>query len=193
MSEATCCLSFEEEVVPLLDAAYNLARWLTCNEHDAQDVVQEACIRAFRGFAQFRGGNVRAWLLTIVRNTSYNWLNQNRRLRSSVEFDEELFSTEYRLPNPEQALLQSASDQMVRSALEKLSYTYREVLVLRELEELSYREISRITGMPIGTVMSKLSRGREVLRQSLINLSPEGSQTDSRKHALASRAVATTK
>ena len=158
---------FEQEILPHLDAAYNLARWLTHNEQDAQDVVQEAFLRAFRFFGTFRGGNARAWILRIVRNTCYNWLQENKRLQYATEFDENLFGPDPRTPTPEEALLQNASDKMLRRALEGLPLKFREVLILRELEGMSYKEIAEVTGMPTGTVMSRLSRARDGLRQSL--------------------------
>ena len=160
-------LDFEQEVLPHLDAAYNLARWLTRNKQDAEDVVQEAYVRAFRFFSAFRGGNARAWVLRIVRNTCYNWLQENRPLQSAADFDENLFGPDPRTLNPEQALLQNASDKMIRHALEALPLNFREVLILRELEGMSYKEIAEVTGMPPGTVMSRLSRARDGLRQSL--------------------------
>ena len=158
---------FEQEILPHLDAAYNLARWLTHNEYDAQDVVQEAFVRAFRFFGTFRGGNARAWVLRIVRNACYNWLQENKPLQYATEFDENLFGPDPRTPNPEEALLQNASDKMLRQALEALPLKFREVLILRELEGMSYKEIAEVTGMPPGTVMSRLARAREGLRQSL--------------------------
>ena len=158
---------FEQEILPHLDAAYNLALWLTHNEQDAQDVVQEAFVRAFRFFGTFRGGNARAWVLRIVRNTCYNWLQENRPLQSATEFDENLFGPDPRTPNPEEALLQRASDKMLRKALEALPLKFREVLILREFEGMSYKEIAEVTGMPPGTVMSRLSRARGGLRTSL--------------------------
>jgi RNA polymerase sigma-70 factor (ECF subfamily) len=158
---------FEQEILPHLDAAYNLARWLTHNEQDAQDVVQEAFVRAFRFFGTFRGGNARAWVLRIVRNTCYNWLQQNRPLQSATEFDENLFGPDPRTPNPEEALLQRASDKMLRQALEALPLKFREVLILREFESMSYKEIAEVTGIPPGTVMSRLSRARGGLRTAL--------------------------
>ena len=161
---------FEQEVLPHLDAAYNLARWLTRNEQDAEDVVQEAYIRAFRFFGTYRGGNARAWVLRIVRNTCYNWLEQNRPLQSATEFDENLFGADPHTANPEEALLQNASNNMLRQALEALPLKSREVLILREFEGMSYREIADTTGMPIGTVMSSLSRARSSLRHSLANV-----------------------
>ncbi len=159
--------SFERAVLPHLDAAYNLARWLTRNEQDAQDAVQEAYLRAFRHFRDFRGGNARAWILKIVRNTCYSWLRANRPLQDATEFDENLFAPDVRSLNPEEVVLQNNSGTVVREALQKLPTNFREVIILRELEGLSYREIADITGMPAGTVMSSLSRARGHLRQVL--------------------------
>jgi RNA polymerase sigma factor (sigma-70 family) len=159
--------NFEAVVLPHLDAAYNLARWLTRNPQDGEDVVQEAYLRALRFFPSFRGGDGRAWLLRIVRNTFYSWLQANRRLRNAEEFDESLFVADAFAPNPEEILLHDDSSALLRKALEKLPANFREVLVLRELEGLSYREIAEITGVPTGTVMSSLSRARERLRQIL--------------------------
>jgi len=159
--------SFEQAVLPHLDAAYNLARWLTRNEPDAQDAVQEAYLRAFRHFSDFRGGNARAWLLKIVRNTCYSWLRVNRPLQDATVFDENLFAPDVRSPNPEEVVLQNDNGTLVREALQKLPPNLREVLILRELEGMSYREIGAITGMPAGTVMSSLSRARGRLRQVL--------------------------
>ena len=162
--------NFEQAVLPHLDAAYNLARWLTRNEQDAEDVVQEAYLRAFRFFAGFRSGDARAWLMKIVRNTCYTWLHANRPLQDAAEFDENLFPPDSRAPNPEEVALQNDGGTLVRKALEKLPANFREVLILRELEGMSYREIAEITGMPAGTVMSSLSRGRDRLRQILTGL-----------------------
>ena len=170
MPEENYSRDFEQEVLPHLDAAYNLARWLTRNDKDAQDVVQEAYLRAFRFFASFRGGHSRSWLLKIVRNTCYNWLQQNRPQQITIEFDEKLFGPDPGTPNPEQALLRNDSHKLLRQALESLTTDFREVLILRELEGMSYKEISEVTGMPSGTVMSRLSRARNALRQSLANL-----------------------
>jgi RNA polymerase sigma-70 factor (ECF subfamily) len=167
MSEQNPPPNFDQAVLPHLDAAYNLARWLMRNEQDAQDVAQEACLRAFRFFPGFRGGDVRAWLLKIVRNTCYTWLHVNRPMRDAAEFDEKLFAPGSHVPNPEEAVLQNDSDALVRKALERLPPNFREVIVLRELEGMSYREIADITGMPAGTVMSSLSRARGRLREVL--------------------------
>ena len=168
-------MNFEEAVLPHLDAAFNLARWLTRNEHDAQDVVQEAYLRAFRFFGGFHGANARAWLLTIVRNTCYTWLRQNRSPELSGDFDEAVRQKESDEPDPETQQVLKARSQLVNSAIEKLPVEFREVMVLRELEDLSYKEIAVITGVPIGTVMSRLARGRKRLHDSLRELSPDSS------------------
>ena len=152
-----------------LDAAYNLARWLTRNDQDAQDVVQKAYVRAFRFFGDFRGGDARAWLLKIVRGTCYTWIQQNRRHQPTTEFDEKLFGPDPRTANPEEALLRNDSGKRLRQALETLPTDFREVLILRELQGMSYKEISEVTGVPPGTVMSRLSRARAGLRESLSN------------------------
>jgi len=169
MPEHNLLPSFEQAVLPHLDAAYNLARWLTRNERDAEDVVQESYLRAFRFFAGFRGGDARAWLMRIVRNTCYTWLHANRPLQEATEFDETLFSPDSRGPNPEEAVLRNDRGALVRKALEMLPANFREVLILRELEGLSYKEIADITGMPAGTVMSSLSRARNRLRHVLMS------------------------
>jgi RNA polymerase sigma-70 factor (ECF subfamily) len=161
---------FEQTVLPHLDAAYNLARWLTRNEQDAQDAVQEAYLRALRFFPGYRGGDARAWLMKIVRNTCYTWLHANGPLKDAAEFDENLFPPDPRALNPEQLVLQDDDGALVRKALEELTPNFREVLILREIEGLSYKEIADITGMPAGTVMSSLSRARDRLRQALTGL-----------------------
>jgi len=154
----------------LLDAAYNLARWLTRNTQDAEDVVQEACLRALRFFPSFRNGDARAWLMKIVRNTFYTWLHASRPLHDATEFDENFFPPDPRSLNPEEVALQNDSGILVRKALEMLPPNFREVLILRELEGMSYKEIADLTGMPAGTVMSRLSRARSCLRQALARL-----------------------
>jgi len=158
--------NFDEEMLPHLDAAYNLARWLMRNQEDAEDVVQESFMRAFRFFDNYRGGNARAWLLRIVRNTSYTWLEQNRRMQGT-EFDDELCGPDTNTLDPEETLLRSDRSKLLRKALEKLATDHREVLILREIEGMSYKEISEVTGMPVGTVMSRLSRARDGLRRAL--------------------------
>jgi len=150
-----------------LSAAYNLARWLVRNDHDAEDLVQEAYLRAFKSFDGFRGGDGRGWILAIVRNTCYSWLQQNRNRELGEVFDEEVHSVEEHSRNPEAVLLQSADVDQLRDALEKLPLEFREILVLRELEEMSYREIADLVGIPVGTVMSRLARGREHLQRQM--------------------------
>jgi RNA polymerase sigma-70 factor (ECF subfamily) len=159
---------FEQAVLPHLDAAYNLARWLTRNEQDAQDVTQESFLRAFRFFDGYQGGNMRAWLLTIVRNTCYTWLHRNRPPESAVEFDEEIHSKELSgEADPEIQVLANADKETVHRALEELPHIFREVLVLREMEGMSYKEIADVASVSLGTVMSRLARARTRLRQSL--------------------------
>ena len=158
---------FEETVLPHLNAAYNLARWLTRSSHDAEDLVQEAYLRAFKSFAGFRGGDERAWLLTIVRNTCYTWLQANRSQELTTSFDEEMHIDEKRGGNPEKLMLEAANRHLLRNALEELPFELRETLVLRELEGLSYKEIAVVSGIPVGTVMSRLARARERLQRVL--------------------------
>jgi RNA polymerase sigma factor (sigma-70 family) len=169
LQEQSKLASFEEAVLPHLDAAYNLARWLTRNDADAEDVVQEAYLRAFRFFGGFHGANGRSWLLAIVRNTCYTWMQHNRSPELTITLDDDLHEIESKDLNPEALLLQSADTQMVRRALENLPVEFREVLVLRELEEMSYREIASTTDLPLGTVMSRLARGRKRLQLALTN------------------------
>ncbi len=158
---------FEQTVLPHLDAAYNLARWLTRNEHDAEDIVQETCLRAFKFFSGFRGGDSRRWLLTIVRNTFYDSLQQSRTKELSTEFDEEIHSQAAEAVDPESLLIQDADRRLVQQALEELPLEFRETLVLRELEGLSYKEIAEVVGIPLGTVMSRLARARKWLQSHL--------------------------
>jgi RNA polymerase sigma-70 factor (ECF subfamily) len=159
--------SFEEAVLPHLDAVYNLARWLTRNESDADDVVQEALLRAFRFFDNVRGRNCRAWLLTIVRNTCYTWLHANRAGKPTVPFDEEKHSTETGSTSPDAALVANVDRDLLRQAIEELPTEFREVLVLREFEGMAYKEIAGIAGIPVGTVMSRLGRARGRLQECL--------------------------
>ncbi len=167
---------FEREILPHLDAAYHLALWLTASEHDARDVVQEATLRAFRFFSGFRSGSARAWLLSIVRNTSHTWLQRHRNPASFVEFDEELHD----LPDPGLApdaqLLQQASIEAVHEAIIRLPVEFREVIILREMEDCSYKEIAEIAGIPVGTVMSRLARGRRQLCEALATHPARGGQ-----------------
>ncbi|HEX6719792.1 MAG TPA: sigma-70 family RNA polymerase sigma factor [Pyrinomonadaceae bacterium] len=166
-------MNFEEAALPHLDAAYNLARWLTRNEDDAQDVVQEAYLRALRFFDGFRGSDARAWLLTIVRNTCYTWLKRKRSAEIACDFDEAEYARESAEPDPETLQIIKAQTQLVAEAIERLPDEFREVVVLRELEELSYKEIAAVTGVPIGTVMSRLARARKRLLASLTVRPPQ--------------------
>ena len=161
---------FELAVLPHLDAAYSLARWLTRNDQDAQDVTQEACLRAFRFFDGYQGGDMRSWLLTIVRYTCYTWLHQNRAQQPTTAFDEELHTDMTESQSPETLLLRNADRQLLTRALEELPLDFREALVLLELEGLSYKEIAEVLGVPIGTVMSRLARGRHKLKESVTRL-----------------------
>ena len=159
---------FEQIVMPHLDAAYNLARWLAGNEHDAEDIAQEACLRAFRFLGGFRGGNSRSWLLTIVRNTAYTWLKQNRPQAVVSLGDEELNDIEDVAGLTSHSnMFHHADRDVLRAALEALPAEFREVLVLRELEGLSYKEIADVADAPIGTVMSRLARARKQLQEYL--------------------------
>ena len=167
MSETARRERFEQTVLPHLDAAYSLARWLTRNDQDAQDVTQEACLRAFRFFDGYQGGNMRAWLLTIVRNTCYTWLHQNRAPDSAEVFDEEIHSEESSGgAGPEIQALASADKETLRRALEELPDVFREALVLRELEGM-YKEIADVTPVSLGTVMSRVALAQTRLRRSL--------------------------
>jgi RNA polymerase sigma-70 factor (ECF subfamily) len=159
--------SFEEVMLPHLDAAHNLARWLLRNEQDAQDVVQEAYLRAFKSFTGFHGSNGRAWLLTIVRNTSYTLLKKNRSAELTTSFDEEIHIAGGESVSPATILEQSEDAELVREAIEKLPAEFREILALRHQEGLSYQEIADIAQIPPGTVMSRLARGRAKLKEYL--------------------------
>ena len=155
---------FEMLVLPHLDAAFNLARWLLRSGADAEDAAQEAMLRSYRFFHSFHGGDVRAWLLQIVRNTCYTWLEKNRRVKDMTEFDEEVHGPSS--PTPEALAIAGDNRERLTHALESLPPHYREVIVLRELEGCSYKEIATITSIPIGTVMSTLSRARHQLYQA---------------------------
>ena len=160
--------SFDEVVLPHLDAAYRLARWLMGNEHDAEDVVQEASLRAFRYFRTFTGGNGRAWFLRIVRNTVCGWRGHSGRAPTD-QFDEEQHSSAWPSSDPETLLLQTDDIRLIEQAMSHLPDRFRELLVRRELEGLSYRALAEVMGIPIGTVMSRLSRARDALRGALDN------------------------
>ena len=157
---------FEQSVMPHLNAAYNLARWLTRSEQDAEDLVQDAYLRAFRAFETFHGGDARAWLLTIVRNNCFTFLRKQGG-QPTVEFDEQSSTIADQSPDAEAVLLNQAALGSLNQCLEALPVEYREAIVLRELEELSYKEISDIARVPVGTVMSRLARARKRLQQCL--------------------------
>ena len=158
---------FEEMALPHMEAAYNLARWLTGNDHDAEDVVQESYLRALKFFAGFRGENGRPWLLTIVRNTCYTWLRQNRMGELTTDIEEEVQLADTTSVDPEAILLAAARAESVQRALQELPIEFREIVILRELEGLSYKEIAEIAAIPVGTVMSRLARARARLQKLL--------------------------
>lgn len=162
---------FEQVVLPHLDAAFNLARWLLRSRTDSEDVAQEAMLRAFRFFRGFHGGDARAWLLQIVRNTCYTWLEKNRPVELMTEFDEELHPQPS--ASPESLAIAADNRERLVQALETLPPRFREVLVLRELEGCSYKEIAAITAIPIGTVMSALARARQRLQRALTHSSAQ--------------------
>ena len=163
MPEETRAVRFEQVVLPHLPAAYNLARWLVRSDQDAEDVVQEAYLRAFKFFDGYRGGEARSWLLTIVRNSCYSWLQRNRARELTDPIDDSHEEALIDFANPELRLLRQTDAQMVHEALAGLPLEFREVMVMREMEELSYKEIAAIADLPIGTVMSRLARGRKRL------------------------------
>ncbi|AMO94971.1 RNA polymerase sigma factor, sigma-70 family protein [Collimonas fungivorans] len=162
---------FQANVLPHLNSAFNLACWLTRSRQDAEDVVQEAYLRAFKFFDGFHGDDSRAWLLTIVRNTFYTWYQEQQKQRQETAFDEEMHDfgavdvagMAFADNNPETLLMQKDSERQLQQALQALPLEFREVMVMRELEELSYKQIAAIVGIPIGTVMSRLGRGRKLL------------------------------
>src|SRR5437773_12316022 len=160
-------LSFEAVMLPHLDAAHNLARWLLRNEQDAQDVVQEAFLRAFKSFAGFHGSNGRAWLLTIVRNTSYTLLKKNRVADLTTPFDEEIHASADESVSAATILERSEDAELMRKAMDELPAELREILTLRYQEDLSYKEIADVTQIRPGTVMSRLTRARGKLKERL--------------------------
>ncbi len=160
-------LSFEAVMLPHMDAAHNLAKWLLRNEEDAQDVVQEAYLRAFKSFGGFHGSNGRAWLLTIVRNTSYTLLKKNRVVDLTTPFDEEIHVSGHESVSPATILEHSENVELIKEAMDELPAEFREILVLRHQEGLSYKEIADIAQIPPGTVMSRLARARGKLREYL--------------------------
>jgi RNA polymerase sigma-70 factor (ECF subfamily) len=164
MDGSTRLALFEETILPHLKSAHNLARWLTRNEDDAQDVVQEAYLRAFRFFDGFKGGDGKAWLLAVVRNTCLTWRRRQKSTLADVAFDEAAHSSDVAM-TAEAGLVKAANLAPLRSCIESLPQEYREVIIMRELEEMSYREIADIASIPIGTVMSRLARARKRLEE----------------------------
>jgi RNA polymerase sigma factor (sigma-70 family) len=163
---------FARVVLPHLGDAFALARWLTGDRADAEDVVQDACLRALRGIGGFSGGNSRAWVLTIVRHTAYTWLGKNRPAALVVTDDLEAVeraafargdAADAADETPEAALMAKADAARLEAAIQKLPPPFRETLVLRDLQGLDYKEIAKVTGVPIGTVMSRLARARQRL------------------------------
>ena len=172
MSDDETWRRFEAIALPHLDAAYNLARWLTRNDHDAEDVVQEALVRAMRYLGGFRGEGARPWLLQIVRNTCWSWLKENRPAERVALADDEGDAAWHELAapagdEPPSIAMRKADRALIDQAIAALPPAFREVLVLRELEDLSYAEIARIVEIPIGTVMSRLARARALMRSAL--------------------------
>ena len=161
--------AFNQTVLPHLDAAYNLARWLTRNDQDAQDIVQEASLRAFKYWKGFSGRDCRPWLLAIVRNTYYSWVRQ-RSVQPELTETGEIDDIDDSVPNPENLLLQNSSREILKAALDDLPAEFREAIVLREMEGMSYKEIADIASVPIGTVMSRLARARRRLQIYLTNV-----------------------
>ena len=170
--------SFETQSVPHMRAAFTLAYWLVRNQSDAEDIVQDAYVRAYRSFETFEGGDFKPWLLAIVRNRSLTWLSQRKRLSNVVSFEDAFHTKEGEesgvsqivsdAPSAEQILINTSDRAGVMAALAQLPPLYREVLVLREIEEASYRDIADVTGVPIGTVMSRLARARTRLRDAVL-------------------------
>ena len=158
---------FEETVLPHLDAAFNYARWLTRNDTDAEDVVQDACVRAIRFFSSLRNDDARAWLFTIVRNAWYSRVSRKANVAEGTRLNDGQDERPDNALDPEERLLQQHTIALVRAALEQLPVDFREVIVLREIDGLSYKEIAEVAGVPIGTVMSRLARARERLQTIL--------------------------
>jgi RNA polymerase sigma-70 factor (ECF subfamily) len=177
LNEASKLSDFQKTVLPHLDAAYRLAKWLVANDQDAEDVAQDACLRAWRFYGGFRGGDGRGWLLAIVRNAAFTRLKQRHGQQMDVVFDEELHSEESGLSNPATLVAGQADRVAVRAAIEQLPLEFREVITLREIEELSYKEIAEIADIPIGTVMSRLARGRSLLYDALAKIIQPGNES----------------
>ena len=157
---------FEKLFLPYLDAAYNLARWIVQHDQDARDVVQDAYVRAFKGFRQFKDVNSRAWFLTIVRNTAYNWINRRAPDGKIIPYEEEKHADIVAINQAEEGIASEGRKEYLKEALERLPLEFREVIVLYELEGLSYKELAAALGIPVGTVMSRLNRARRRLQEN---------------------------
>jgi len=166
--------TFEQHMLPHLDAAYNLACWLLRDPHDAEDAVQEACLRAHRAIDRFRGGDGRPWLLTIVRNVCYSHLRKNRREPEPAAFDDDTHGSTHDPAEANAIAWREIKSELLRQGLERLPSEFREVIVLHELEGLSYREIAGIAEIPLGTVMSRLARARRKLQTEILALAAKG-------------------
>ena len=164
---------FEQAILPHLDAAYNLARWLMRDENEAADAVQDACLRALRFIGGFRGGEGRSWLLAIVCNTCYSRLKRSSSRENETEYDDEIHSQDSETADPEVLLQRTRDSETLRQALERLPEEFREVIVMRELEGMGYKEIAAVAGVPIGTVMSRLARARKRLQRILTAMPPK--------------------
>jgi RNA polymerase sigma factor (sigma-70 family) len=160
---------FEQVILPHLKAAYNLARYLCGDDDDASDLVQDACLKAFRFYDGFHGENGRAWFFTIIRNTFYTEIRQKKKRGVETVFDEEFHDTESDKADPETLFLKSENVKLVKDMLEQLPLEFREIIILREMEGFSYKEIAGIAGIPVGTVMSRLARARKELRKLFVN------------------------
>jgi len=172
---------FEALVLPHLDAAYNLARWLTRNVNDAEDVVQDACVRALKYVGSLRDGDARAWFLTIVRRAFYDWCKRNRPAEIASDDAAIDLAIDHGAVDPELAASRSSESRLLSDAVSELPLAYREILILRELEELSYKEIARIADIPVGTVMSRLARARGLLQRSPLLYSIRGGNAGSER------------
>lgn len=167
MADPGTLAQFEQAVMPHLNAAYNLARWIMRNQQDAEDAVQNAYLRAFRFFDGFDGSDAKAWLLAIVRNSCRTALQQNSKRAEVAEFNEKAHAVDEGAPNPESSALREAEIQSLRACIDHLPTEYREVIILRELEQMPYKEIAVAAAVPVGTVMSRLSRARVRLQECI--------------------------
>jgi RNA polymerase sigma-70 factor (ECF subfamily) len=167
--------TFEQLMLPHLDAAYNLATWLLRDRHDAEDAVQDACLRAYKALDRFRGDDGRAWLLTIVRNVCYTKMRQDRRGPEEVLFEDEVHGSTQGVANANAVAWSEFKGELLQKGLERLAPEYREVIVLHEIEGLAYKEIASVSGIPIGTVMSRLARARGRLQTEILTLAGKGS------------------